>query len=100
MNIFPPDLVEAGAEKTRDLLDEGVGAQEGVIALRQPLDLLLVLIELLQVISRHGGDALLLGLVNVGLVSQETDLELPPGDMPQPRAEFSLLRRTALLDGS
>merc|ERR1712024_107543 len=76
-------LVEARAQQSGDLLDQGVRAEEGIVALGQPLHLLLVLVELLQVISRHGGDIPLLGLVNVSLVSQQTNLEFPPGDMSQ-----------------
>ena len=89
------DLVEARAQQARDLLDEGVGAQESIVALGQPFDLLLVLIEFLQVISRHAGHSLLLGLVNVSLVSQQTDLEFPSGNMSQPAAMFSLVSRTS-----
>ena len=44
----------------------------------------LVLVELLEVISAHGVHAQGLGLVNVGLISQQTHLVLPPGDMLQP----------------
>ena len=78
-------LVEARTQQSGDLLDEGVRAEEGIVALGQPLHLLLVLVELLQVISRHGRDIPLLGLVDVSLVSQETNFELPPGDMSQPK---------------
>ena len=63
-------LVEAGAQQPGDLLDQGVRAEEGVVALGQPFHLLLVLVELLEVISRHGRDILLLGLIDVSLVSQ------------------------------
>ena len=63
-------LVEARPQQPGDLLDQGVRAEEGVVALGQPLDLLLVLVELLEVISRHGRDILLLGLIDVSLVTQ------------------------------
>merc|ERR1712024_239327 len=76
-------LVEARPQQPGDLLDQGVRAEEGIVALGQPLHLLLVLVELLQVISRHGGDIPLLGLVNVSLVSEETNFEFPPGDVSQ-----------------
>ena len=79
-------LVEARTKQPGDLLDEGVRAEEGIVALSQPLHLLLVLVELLQVITRHGRDILLLGLVDMSLVSQQTDLEFPPGNMSQPAA--------------
>jgi hypothetical protein len=38
-------LGETGAEETRDLLDEGLGGEEGVVLLRELLDELLVLVE-------------------------------------------------------
>jgi len=43
-------FVEARAQQPGDLLDQGVGAEEGIITLGQLLDLLLVLVELLEVI--------------------------------------------------
>merc|ERR1711963_495901 len=43
-------LVEARAEDPGDLLDQGVGAEEGVVALGKLLHLLLVLVQLLQII--------------------------------------------------
>jgi hypothetical protein len=43
-----PCLVEAGAEETGDLLDDGLGGDEVLVLLGQLLDQLLVLVELLQ----------------------------------------------------
>ena len=43
-------LVEARAEEPGDLLDQGVGAEEGVVALGELLHLLLILVQLLQII--------------------------------------------------
>jgi len=43
-------LGETGSEETGNLLDEGVGGNEGVVLLRELLDELLVLVELLQVL--------------------------------------------------
>ena len=77
-------LVQPGAQQSRDLLDQSVGGQEGVVLGGQLLHLLLVLVQLLQVVSGHGGDAGGLGLVNVLLVSQQTDSELLTGDVLQP----------------
>ena len=91
-------LVEARAQQSGDLLDQGVRAEEGIVALGQPLHLLLVLVELLQVISRHGGDIPLLGLVNVSLVSEETNFEFPPGDVSQP-ADILLDREATVSSG-
>ena len=77
-------LVQPRSQEPGDLLDEGVGAEESVIALGELLHLLLVLVELLEVVSAHGGDVLALGLINVLLVTEQTHLELPPGDVSQP----------------
>ena len=82
--ILAADLVEPWAEEPGDLLDQGVGGQEGVVLGRQLLHLLLVLVQLLQVVGGHGGDAGSLGLVNVLLISEQTDPELLTGDVLQP----------------
>ena len=78
------NLVQARAQQSWDLLDEGVGAEEGVIALGQPLDLLLVFVELLEVVSRHARELLAGGLVNMSLVPKNADLELPSRNVLQP----------------
>ncbi len=62
-------LGEAGAEEAGDLAHEGVGGEEGVVLARQLLDQLLVLVELLQVVGRHGVHAVVLGPVDVVLVA-------------------------------
>ena len=81
-------LVEAGAQKPWDLLDESVGGEEGVILLSQSLDLLLVLVQLLQVVGGHAGQVLALRLVAVGLVSQDAHAELLAGNVLQPEGNF------------
>ena len=43
-------LGETGSEETGDLLDQGVGGDEGVVLARKLLDQLLVLVKLLQVL--------------------------------------------------
>merc|ERR1719492_556775 len=76
-------LVEAGAQKPWDLLDESVGGEEGIILLGQSLDLLLVLVRLLQVISGHEVNTLGLGLITMLLVTQQANLELLAGHVLQ-----------------
>ena len=76
-------LVQPGAQQSRDLLDQSVGGQEGVVLGSQLLHLLLVLVELLEVVGGHGGDAASLGLVNVLLISEQTDAELLTRDVLQ-----------------
>ena len=63
------NLVETRAQKPWDLLDESVRGKEGVILLSQTLHLLLVLVKLLEVISRHAGDTLGLALIDMLLVT-------------------------------
>jgi hypothetical protein len=46
-------LGKTGSEQSRDLLDEGLGSEEGVVLLGELLDELLVLVELLQVVNGH-----------------------------------------------
>ena len=77
-------LVQPGSQQSRDLLDQSVGGQEGVVLSRQLLHLLLVLVQLLQVVGGHGGDTGSLGLVNVLLVAEQADSELLTGDVLQP----------------
>jgi len=83
-------LVKPRPEQSGDLLDQSVRGQESVVLSRQLLHLLLVLVEFLEVVSRHGGDAGSLGLVNVLLISEETDTELLTGNVFQPERRSSV----------
>mmetsp|Transcript_23961 Transcript_23961/g.27998 ORF Transcript_23961/g.27998 Transcript_23961/m.27998 type:complete len:272 (-) Transcript_23961:24-839(-) len=60
-------------QQTGDLLDEGVGREEGVVLAGELLHELLVLVELLEVIDRHGVKADLLGLSAVSLVAENAE---------------------------
>ena len=62
---------EAGAEDTGDLLDDGLGGEEGVVLARELLDQLFVLVEFLEVFGRHGVNAVVLGAVDVVLVAED-----------------------------
>lgn len=61
---------ETGAQETGDLLDQGVGGDEGVVLAGEFLDELLVLVQLLQVVGGHGVDAVVLGSIDVVLVTE------------------------------
>jgi len=63
---------QTGAEKTGDLLDELLRGDEGIILAGELLDELLVLVELLQVVNRHGLEAVVFGAIDVVLVSEDT----------------------------
>lgn len=66
-------LGETGAEETWDLLDEGVGRDEGVVLAGELLDKLLVLVELLQVVGGHSVDAVVLSTIDIVLVTKNAD---------------------------
>jgi len=73
-------LGETGAEQTGDLLDQGVGSDEGVVLASQLLDELLVFVELLQVVGAHGVDTAVLGTIDVVLVTEDADAHVRAGD--------------------
>lgn len=73
-------LGETGAEQTGDLLDEGLGGNEGVVLLSQLLDELLVLVKLLQVLNGHGVNTSTLSTVAVNSVTEDTDGHVGTGD--------------------
>jgi hypothetical protein len=66
-------LGETRTQETGDLLDEGVGSDEGVVLASKLLDELLVLVELLQVLSGHGVNTAVLGTVDIVLVTENAD---------------------------
>ena len=77
-------LVKTRSEQPGNLLDKSVGAEEGIVGLGQVLHLLLVLVQLLEVVSRHAGKTFLLGLVAVSLISEDAHAELLARNILQP----------------
>jgi hypothetical protein len=73
-------LGETWTQETRDLLDQGVASKEGVILARKLLDQLLVLVELLEIIGRHGIDAMVLGSVDIVLVTEDAKAHAGTGN--------------------
>ena len=65
-------LGKTRTQETRNLLDEGIGSQESIVLASKLLDELLVLVQLLQVIGRHGINAVVLGTVKIVLVTENT----------------------------
>lgn len=63
-------LGKTGTQETRNLLDESIGSDEGIILGGELLDELLVLVELLQVIRGHGIDTKVLGTIDIVLVTE------------------------------
>jgi len=64
-------LGQTRTQETGDLLDEGLGSDEGIVFASKLLDELLVLVKLLQVVGRHGIDTAVLGTVEIVLVTQD-----------------------------
>jgi len=89
-------LVKSGSQQPGNLLDQSVGAEEGVVGLGEVLHLLLVLVQLLEVVSGHAGKTFLLGLVAVSLVSEDTHAELLARNILQPKR--LLLKRLIVVD--
>lgn len=63
-------LGKTGTQETGDLLDQGVGSNEGIVLARKLLDQLLVLVELLQIVRRHGIDTAVLSTIDIVLVTE------------------------------
>jgi hypothetical protein len=66
-------LRETGTKETRNLLDEGLRSQEGIVLLSELLDELLVLVELLQVIDGHVLQLNLLSTIDIVGISENAD---------------------------
>lgn len=65
-------LGQTGTEETGNLLDQRLGSQESIVLARELLDELLVLVQLLQVIGGHAVDAVVLGTIEIVLVTKNT----------------------------
>lgn len=83
-------LGETGTQETWDLLDEGIGSDEGIILASKLLDELLVLVELLQVISGHGVDTTVLRTIDIMLVTENAIPPLAPASCIYPCMYSSL----------
>lgn len=67
----PLTLGQTRTQETGNLLDESIGSNEGIVLASKLLDELLVLVELLQVISRHGVNTAVLGTIKIVLVTED-----------------------------
>ena len=76
-------LVQAGAEQTRDLLDQRLRGEEDLVLLGELLDELLVLVEGLQSVGVLEVQAQAGGLLAVEGVTEDADAELGAGDVRQ-----------------
>ena len=66
-------LGKTRTQETRDLLDESLGSNEGIVLASKLLDELLVLVELLQVIGGHGINTTVLGSVEIVGITENAD---------------------------
>ena len=66
-------LGKTRTQQTRNLLDKGVGGEEGVVLAGELLDELLVLVELLQVIGGHGIDTQVLSTIDIVLITENAE---------------------------
>lgn len=73
-------LGQTRTKETGDLLDQGVGGDEGIVLARELLDELLVLVQLLQVVGGHGVDTVVLRAIDVVLVTEDADGHAGPGN--------------------
>jgi len=69
-------LVEAWAEETGNLLDEGLGGEEGIVLFGKLLNELLVLVKLLEVLHSLEVHASSLGLIDMKGVSENANAHL------------------------
>lgn len=83
------DLVKTGTEKSGNLLDDGLGSEEGIVALGKLLDELLVLVELLELIGGFRLNADLVGLIDMLGITDDADLLLWSGDVGEPKLRVS-----------
>jgi hypothetical protein len=83
MRIGVHTFGEARAQDTGNLLDKAVGGDKGIVLVGKLLDELLILVELLQVVGRHGVEAAVFGSINIELVTQDADGHVWAGNVRQ-----------------
>jgi hypothetical protein len=66
-------LGKTGTQETRNLLDQGVGSDKGIVLARELLDQLLVLVQLLQIVRRHGVDTTVLSTIDIMLITENAN---------------------------
>lgn len=91
-------FVETRSQQSRDLLDERLRGEEGVVLLGELLDQLLVLVEFLQGFGIHEWDFECLGFVAMLLVAENAHLHLRAWDELQPVDGNAALARRISLD--
>jgi len=74
-------LVQTGSQQTRDLGDENLGGQEGIVLASQLLDELLVLVQLLKILDGLEVNSELGGLFAMDGITEDADLHARARDV-------------------
>jgi len=74
-------LGQTRSQETWNLFDQVLGSDEGIVLPGELLDQLLVLVELLQVVNRHGVDSNMLGTIDIVLVTEDADAHVWSWDL-------------------
>lgn len=98
-------LGQTRTQETRDLLDQSLRSDESIVFASQLLDELLVLVQLLQVVSRHGIDTTVLGTIDIVLVTENAMSQLLVIGLPrivsaQPGEPYQMLMLGRGTEGS
>lgn len=65
-------LGETRTQETGNLLDQSVGGDKGIVLAGKLLDQFLILVKLLQVVGGHGVNTVVLGSIDIVLVTENT----------------------------
>jgi len=79
----PHTLGKTGTQETRNLLDQSLGSDKSIVLSSELLDELLVLVQLLEVVGRHGIDTTVLGTIDIVLITEDADAHVGPRDSGQ-----------------
>jgi hypothetical protein len=67
---LPHTLGKTRSQETRNLLDQSLRSNEGIVLASKLLDELLVLVQLLEIVDGHGVNATVLSTIKIVLVTQ------------------------------
>jgi hypothetical protein len=76
-------LGKTRSQETRNLLDQSLRSNEGIVLASKLLDELLVLVQLLEIVDGHGVNATVLSTIKIVLVTQNADAHVGAGDRGQ-----------------
>jgi hypothetical protein len=88
---FALTLGKTGTQETRNLLDESLRRDEGVVLASELLDQLLVLVELSQILSGHGINTEVLGTIDIVLVTENAVVVRQPSCFLSSLSSFQIV---------